>query len=113
MSSHAPDVWLRAILEVVDEAGEQGLSIEEIEDRVGRAIRSAESAQIESYVKAAEDRGWIEPVNGGQEIRLSKTGDALVSGIRARQSELDVPQESEFAEGSPEVAKTSREKTAG
>jgi hypothetical protein len=89
MSPIAPDVWLRAILEAIDGAGERGLSVEDIEGQVGSTIRTAEAAQVESYLKAAEDRGWVEPVNGGEEVRLSKTGSALLRGIRSRRSELE------------------------
>ncbi|HMJ94316.1 MAG TPA: hypothetical protein VK486_00575 [Thermoleophilaceae bacterium] len=111
MSAVAPDVWLRAILEAVDSAGDSGLAIDDIEEYVGKLVRSSEAAQVESYVKAAEDRGWVEPINGGEEIRLSRTGSALLRGIRSRRSELEDAGEAAAGETLIEAPSSARERT--
>jgi hypothetical protein len=74
-------------LEVLGAAGDDGQTVESIEDEVGTRVRSPEAAQIESYVKVAEDRGWVESV-GRDKVRLSTTGKSLLSGIRSRHSQL-------------------------
>lgn len=90
---------------------EHGIAVEDVENRVGGVIRSAEAAQVESYLKAAEDRGWVEPVDSGDEVRLSKTGRALLSGIRARRSNLDDAGEGATGDLPAEAAASSRQPT--
>jgi hypothetical protein len=111
MSPRGPDVWLRAILEVVSAAGDDGHTIEQIEDEVGRLVRSAEAAQVESFVKVAEDRGWVEPVDGSDKLRLSTTGRALLSGIRSRHSELADAGEAVVADTAAVETATTRAQT--